>query len=369
MIERKQGIVVKILKERKGYIDILVDISGDIQKAICYPELTGYVEVGDCVVLNTTAVSLNLGTGGRHFVMAVKNGQDYCINDLPGHIMKLRYTPMQLRVMAAEEENSPYHDSIKEFFSLSGMPVIIGSLHSMIPTVFAGLKELFSDNINLAYIMTDGGALPINLSQIVYTLLDKGLIDKTITYGHAFGGDFECVNIYSALATAKEVIKADAVVIAMGPGIVGTGTPLGFTGIEQAHIIDAVNTLGGHPFTIPRISFSDHRSRHYGVSHHTLTILGKIVNTPTTVAIPNLCEEHRSYVYTQLKEDKIFDKHNVIFKDGQGGIERLNRECIRISTMGRTMQEDEEYFLAGGASAMAVYEYILSSTVKKGGED
>ena len=45
--------------------------------------------------------------------------------------------------------------------------------------------------------------------------------------------------------------------VAMGPGIVGTGTNYGFTGIEQGTIIDAVNTLGGIPIAIPRISFAD----------------------------------------------------------------------------------------------------------------
>ena len=31
----------------------------------------------------------------------------------------------------------------------------------------------------------------------------------------------------------------------MGPGIVGTGTKYGFSGIEQGYIIDAVNNLRG----------------------------------------------------------------------------------------------------------------------------
>ena len=31
----------------------------------------------------------------------------------------------------------------------------------------------------------------------------------------------------------------------MGPGIVGSGTKYGFTGIEQGYIIDVINNLGG----------------------------------------------------------------------------------------------------------------------------
>ena len=43
----------------------------------------------------------------------------------------------------------------------------------------------------------------------------------------------------------------------MGPGIAGTGTKYGFTGIEQGPILDAVQKLGGMPISIPRISFAD----------------------------------------------------------------------------------------------------------------
>ncbi|OJT85865.1 hypothetical protein BM535_22000, partial [Clostridioides difficile] len=69
---------------------------------------------------------------------------------------------------------------------------------------------------------------------------EKKLIDSTITIGNAFGGDYECINIYTALITAKEILKADAVFVSMGPGIAGTGTKYGFTGIEQGSILDAV---------------------------------------------------------------------------------------------------------------------------------
>lgn len=89
--------------------------------------------------------------------------------------------------------------------------------------------------------MTDGASLPIYLSKNVDTLKEK-LIDSTITIGNAFGGDYECINIYTALITAKEILKADAVFVSMGPGIAGTGTKYGFTGIEQGSILDAVKT-------------------------------------------------------------------------------------------------------------------------------
>ena len=44
-------------------------------------------------------------------------------------------------------------------------------------------------------------------SKNVDNLKKMGLIDNTITYGNAFGGDYECINIYTSLITAKEICK------------------------------------------------------------------------------------------------------------------------------------------------------------------
>ena len=58
--------------------------------------------------------------------------------------------------------------------------------------------------------------MPLALSDLVATLRDRGLLDVTITAGHAFGGDYEAVSVYSALAVAKYVANADIAIVAMG---------------------------------------------------------------------------------------------------------------------------------------------------------
>ena len=186
-------------------------------------------------------MELNLGTGGYHFVIynLNSNGRD---TSKKGHIMKLRYTPFQIKTFAVEEQNSPHHKIFHEFKSLDNMPVVVGTLHSMLIPIASTLKYL-NTNLKIAFIMTDGAALPLYLSNNVYELRQKDIIYKTITLGHAFGGDYEVVNIYNALITAKEIAKCDVAIVTMGPGIVGTGTPYGFTGIEQGYITDAVNDL------------------------------------------------------------------------------------------------------------------------------
>ena len=73
--------------------------------------------------------------------------------------------------------------------------------------------------------MTDGAALPIVISDLVDAMTRVGLIDTTITAGHAFGGDLEAVSVPSALALARHVTHADVAIVAMGPGVVGTDSP------------------------------------------------------------------------------------------------------------------------------------------------
>ena len=64
--------------------------------------------VGDVVILNTTAVSLGLGTGGVHFVVAVEGAQ-VGDDDAPGRVMKARYTPSQTAVSSVEETHREAH--------------------------------------------------------------------------------------------------------------------------------------------------------------------------------------------------------------------------------------------------------------------
>lgn len=131
-------------------------------KAINYEALTGTVSLGDTVVVNTTARALNLGTGGYDFVIhIVGKEQEGRTHREPGHIMKLRYTPCQLSCLAVEEEDSPHHAVMAEANSLDNMPVICGSLHSMLPAAAAAVKWRSHHRARLAYIMTDGAALPL----------------------------------------------------------------------------------------------------------------------------------------------------------------------------------------------------------------
>lgn len=354
MISKKIGLVESIISKSESLEEITVNVNGDIAKAYNYPKMTGSVDIGNEVVLNTTAVELSLGTGGYHFVILNLNKIES--NMTPGgHIMKLRYTPMQVKVDSVEEQDSKLHDKINEFKSLENLPVVVGTLHSML-TPFAASYKRHNPNKKLVYIMTDGASLPIYLSKNVENLKNKKLIDDTITIGNAFGGDYECINIYSALITAKEVLNADAVFVSMGPGIAGTGTKYGFTGIEQGPILDAVKKLGGNPIAIPRISFADKRDRHVGISHHSITVLSEIVNVNVNIPIGIEDKDKLEYVNKQIEKNNLQEKHNIVYIKPGNTFDDLSYYGLKVKSMGRNYEQDSEFFDAASNAAYYLME-------------
>jgi hypothetical protein len=360
MIRIRQGVVTGILSKRDEISEVTVRVQGEEtdSKAVNYNTLVGPVKKGDNVILNTTALYKQLGTGGYHFIMGVMENEQMDVQDA-GHLMKLRYTPSQVKTFGVDEQDSPHHEVFNDFTDLQGMPVVIGGLHSMVPGVAAAIKSLSNNKLKIAYIMTDGAALPMAFSRLVTQMKDSGLIDFTITIGNAFGGEIEAVNIYNGLIAAKEVCKADIVITAMGPGIVGTGTKYGFTGVEQGEIINAVNTLGGRPLLIPRISFADKRERHLGISHHTITVLTKIAKTPCTVVLPEVTEDLQRIFAKQIKEHQLDTLHQVESRNGQMVIDALiNKYKLKVTTMGRGYQEEPEFFAACGAAGVKAVELL-----------
>ncbi|MEW5707138.1 MAG: DUF3866 family protein [Actinomycetota bacterium] len=360
MITLKKAKVVQINRARPGYIEALVDIGGKHQKAICYEALTGEIKRGDVVIINTTAVDLGLGTGGWHFILFNLSKKEI-VSQSDGHIMKLRYTPLQIKCLAVEEEKSPYHELLKDATDIAGMPVIVGSLHSQLPAAAIVLKELVPD-ASIAYIMTDGAALPIAFSEHVARMVEDGIINETVTVGHAFGGSIEAVNIFSGLAAAKHAAKADVAIVCMGPGIVGSNTRLGFTGIEQGQIINAVNGLKGRPVAIPRISFADTRLRHQGLSHHTLTSLSIAAVSRCTVTIPKMDKSKEDIVYGQIRDSGLDKIHDIVKIDAAITLEAIKKKGILPTTMGRTVDQDPEFFMAAGAAGIYTANMLLGSS-------
>src|SRR5207342_3188199 len=97
----RSGKVTTLLMERPGLQRVEVDLGDGNERAYVLTQLTGTVAVGDRVVLNTTAVELGLGTGGWD-VVHWNLSRDAWSEPGPGHIMKLRYTSLQVDAGAGE---------------------------------------------------------------------------------------------------------------------------------------------------------------------------------------------------------------------------------------------------------------------------
>lgn len=272
--------VTEVLSTRRGLQRLAVRMpDGSGARAYALTDLVGGASVGDRVVCNTTAVDLGLGTGGWH-VVHWNTATDAL--DLPGpdHIMKLRYTSLQSDVGTSELAHPAEADR-----PLGAVPVVACSVHSQVPLVALGFASARPAG-RLSYVMTDGASLPIALSDLVAQLTESGLLAGTVTTGHAFGGDLEAVTVASGLGLAAHVLDSDAIVVGMGPGVVGTGTALGTTAIEVASVLDTAAALGGSPVLCVRTSEGDRRDRHSGISHHVHTALRLTSCTPLVAPEP-----------------------------------------------------------------------------------
>jgi hypothetical protein len=356
LLETEVGVVARVDRERPGAQELTVRLAGGEARAINYTQLLGTVGPEEHVLLNTTAVRARLGTGGYHFVMkrAEEEGKR---PEGTGRIVKLRYTPLQFRCQSVEEEGSPSREAVEACEGLDGMPVIAAGLHSQVAPAAAAVKGLIP-GARVAYIMTDTAALPLAFSQLVTALKEAGLIDATITVGQAFGGDHEAVNVFSGLLAARAVVGADVTIVAQGPGNVGTETEWGFGAIAQGSDVNAVGVLGGTPVAVPRISFADQRVRHRGVSRQFLVALGRVALVRALVSVPAMEPEKLELVRRQLDDAGITGEHDVLVARGEVGLETLAERGVEVKSMGRTVEEDREFFLAAGAAGAVAAERL-----------
>lgn len=420
MICHAVGTVTRLVAATGDAQELEVRLRGDdnsARRAVSYPSLVGNVREGDRVLLNITAQSLNLGTGGYDFVMAnlsdalpgaaandiraavsdvhaavnvvfaaandvlpapndvyaalskvyanlnavhdALSAVDATLNDVfdapngaggggkaknrapHGHIIKARYLPCQTAVLTLEEQEQ-YADVWEQ--TLDNFPVLVGQLHSQVAPAAAALH--MAGKKRVAYIMTDGAALPLAFSRLVGELKRVGLLAVTFTCGQAFGGDYETVTLHSALLAARHMDKdapCDAAIVCQGPGNAGTGTKYGFSGIEQAATLDTVRALGGQPIAIVRMSDADARERHQGISHHTRTALD-LAYARCIVPVP-----------VGTDASALPPGHDVREVGNTGAaLDLLLAKNITVTSMGRTPADDPLFFHAVAAAGLVL---------------
>jgi uncharacterized protein DUF3866 len=356
------GTVRELAAARPGAEEWRVEAGGAERLAVSYPSLVGRLAPGDRVLLNTTARDLDLGSGGVDFIVArLEPETELPVSSEAGHILKLRYTPLQVAVCSVEEPQSPHRAAIERFESLDGMPVLVAELHSQAAAAAIAARALAARPLRIAAIITDTAALPLGFSRLAARLRADGILDAAITAGQAFGGDLEAINVYTALIAAREVAGADFAIVAQGPGNAGTGTEFGFGGLAQGEHLNAAAVLGGRPIAIPRISFADPRPRHRGLSHHTRTVLEKIATCRCLVPLPNLPDAEAAELRAQLDASAIAARHDVRWLEAGAGLDALAPYADLLTTMGRRIEKDRAFFLAVAAGAMVGLELMRAS--------
>jgi Protein of unknown function (DUF3866) len=312
-------------------------------RALAYPALVGEPVPGDTVLLNVNALALGLGTGGYALVVALPDRLPADV-DRPGHVVKARYTPMQTVVLAADEDDSPHRAALASADSVDGMPVVTADLHSALPAVLAGVHA-DRPGARVGYVMTDGGALPAWFSRTLDALADR--LAGVVTVGQAFGGDLEATNTHVGLLAVRHALGADVAVVAQGPGNLGTGTPWGFSGVSVGEAVNAAAALGGRPVGSLRLSAADARSRHHGLSHHSLTAYGRVALAPADLVLPAGTDPALGI---EAALAPLRDRHRVVTVPVDGLDEALRTLPVKLSTMGRDLDADHVYFLAAAAA-------------------
>lgn len=349
----RTGRVTSRTREWPGSVEYAVAVPGlrgtgaatETVPALAYTALLGEPEVGEEVVLNVSALLRGLGTGGLAFIVSRA--------DLPpdepaaGHIVKARYTPLQQMLFAVDEQDSPHHEVLADAGDLAGMPVVVADLHSALPAILAGIRTDLP-SARVAYVMTDGGALPIAFSRSVAELTAAGWLAGTITVGQAFGGDLEAVSLHTGLLASRHVLGADLTVVIQGPGNVGTGTRWGFSGVACGEAINAAAVLGGRAIGALRVSDADPRARHRGISHHSATAYARVALAAADLPVP----ADRGDLIGQAKAvaDSAAAAHRVVEVAPAGLVESLRATPVRLSTMGRGLAEDPVAFVASAVA-------------------
>jgi Protein of unknown function (DUF3866) len=376
VIKWRRDDVIAIRRKWRGAVELEVSIGGVPVRALAYPELTGQPQPGDRVLLNTGALDLGLGTGGYALVVAIPDRLPPDPKG-PGHLVKARYTPLQATVLGADEQGSDYHDLLRDADSLDGIPVVVADLHSALPAVLAAYyskrlapataaeqpapvgAELAATGIKVAYVMLDGGALPAWFSRTLSMLTEASWLAGTITVGQAFGGELEAVTVHSGLLAARHVLGAELIVVSQGPGNLGTGTKWGFSGVASGEAVNAASVLGGRPVASLRISEADARTRHRGISHHSLTAYGRVALARADVVIPELPGEFGAGVLEAAKP--LAERHALVTVAVTGLREILLQSPVPLSTMGRSLDQDLAYFLAAAAAGRYAASLVADS--------
>jgi hypothetical protein len=338
-----------MLKLRKGVVTrtdpLTVRVGAEERRAWADEGLVGKPLEGDEVIVNTEALDLGLGSGGFDVVhVNLTRGLDGRGAE-EATAVKLNYTSLQHPVEPVEARAD--EEVGRE------IPVLVLSLHGQLaPAAWAtgrGGREL-----RVGYIQTSGGALPGSLSDDVGELRRAGLICEHVTAGPAYGGEIEALTVIGALQAASGSLGWDAAIAGPGPGIAGSGTPLGHGGMVALDTAHASLMLGLKTLIAPRMSSADPRPRHRGLSHHTETALRMLLGD---VRVPAPADGPLD----QLRE-ACADRHEVLPREAR--LDEYAASGLPAKHMGRELADDPLFFAAALVAGDALAAAALTESVR-----
>jgi hypothetical protein len=335
VLKLRRGTVVSVdAGPRVTNLRVTLEGADDEREALAYPALTGQVDVGDEVVVNVEARDLGLGSGGFDIVH-VNLTRGLTGGGVDGaHVMKLNYTPLQHAVKPVEERLESRPDDL-------ALPVAVLALHGQLPAAAFAAKGR-----RIGYVQTAGGALPGQLSDVVADLLERQLLVDHITVAPCFGGSSEAITLEGAL----QAVDWDAAFVGPGPGILGSASALGHGGLTALHSAHSALALGSDVIFAPRLSSGDLRPRHRGLSHHSRTVL-ELLMRPVTVAMPSGIDRDTR---TELGRAIDAGNHTVREVDVDALVEAYRDSGLPTTTMGRSLEDDEDFFRAALAVGAAL---------------
>ncbi len=343
MMRVRKGSVVAVLRPRPGLARLRVLIDEVESRAYALPPWDAGIEAGDAVLLNTTAAELGLGSSEGSPVLANLSRPEAADTPLANE-MKLRYAACQVAAGATRS------DLATEEVDLRGTPVVVTELHSALAPMLGALRHTAGAAPRVAYVMPDWNSLPLALSETVARARELEWLALTITCGHAYGGEVEAAGVASGLALAVEQ-GCDAVLVIGGPGHLGARQPFGFSGTGQAEALHLTWALGGTPVFAPRLSEADPRPRHQGISHHTRTILGRLLLADVAVPIPAGLAGGYAGELRQLAERTGSALHPVYLPEYEPLCEEAG---LCVASMGRGWDQDRLYFDTAAAAGAYV---------------
>jgi hypothetical protein len=360
-----------MLKLRRGVVvstdPLEVELDGERRPAWADPTLVGEVEAGDEVIVNTEALDLGLGSGGFDVVHANLTRGLAATPAGEAHVMKLNYTSLQHAVAPVE---APLEDSARDGTPATPpVPVCVLPLHGHLAPV-AWAVDRAAPGLRVGYLQTPGGALPGRLSRDVAGLRERGLIDGHVTVAPCYGGEDEAISLVGGLDAAAGGLGWEAIVAGPGPGILGSSARYGHGGMAALDTAHAALALGMPTVISPRLSSSDPRPRHRGLSHHTESVLELLLRT-VRVAAPEVDAERWADSAERADEDALDalialcrDRHDIDVQPVD--LDAYADSGLPTRTMGRELSEDPLFFAAPLAAGRALAALAMRAAAAAG---